>query len=151
MRNIFTFRRCDAIQILDLFHLKENVYKFAKYISKDNAEVVKWAENIIDKIENHYAVDDALACIPVIENLPDSVPNLRTYIENNRAKINYPDYRARGYFVGSGAIESTHKTITQQRLKRSGMRWSVKGAQALLTLRAKDESDRWVDVEKVVI
>jgi len=47
----------DAVQILDLFHLKENVYKFSKHISKDNAEVVRWAEDIINKIENHYAVD----------------------------------------------------------------------------------------------
>ena len=113
--------------------------------------MVKWAETVINKIENHYAVDDALALIPNIENLPESVPNLKIYIENNRNRINYPIYRACGYFVGSGAIESTHKTILQQRLKRAGMRWSVKGAQALLTLRAKDESNRWADVENLVI
>jgi len=140
----------DAVQILDLFHLKENVYKFSKYIFSDNAQLVKWAETIIDKIENYYAVDDALSLIPEIENLPANVPNLRVYIENNRSRVDYPTYRARGYFVGSGAIESTHKTIVQQRLKRAGMRWSVRGAQALLTLRAKDESKKWVDVEEAV-
>jgi len=140
----------DAVQILDLFHLKENIYKFAKHIAKDNAEMVRWAENVIDKIENHYAVDEALACIPVIENLSDGVPNLKAYIDNNRMRINYPLYRKKGFFVGSGAIESTNKTIVQQRLKRAGMRWSVSGAQALLTLRAKDESDKWFDVQKAV-
>ena len=138
----------DAIQILDLFHFKENVHAFSKCITQNNAEAVKWAETVIGKIENHYAVDEALALIPEVENLPDNVPNLKTYIENNRTKINYPMYRARGYFVGSGAIESTNKTVVQQRLKRAGMRWSVEGAQALLTLRAKDESKRWQDVEK---
>ena len=138
----------DAVQILDLFHLKENIYTFSKYLSKDNAQVVRWAENVIDKIENHYAVDEALDCIPVTKNLPDGVPNLRTYIENNRTRINYPMFRERGYFVGSGAIESTNKTIVQQRLKRAGMRWSVEGAQALLSLRAKDESKKWHEVEK---
>lgn len=137
----------DAVQILDLFHLKENIYKFSKYLHTDKAKVVRWAEDVINKIENHYAVDKALECIPIIEKLPDNVPNLRVYIENNRDRINYPLFRARGYFVGSGAIESTHKTIVQQRLKRSGMRWGVRGAQALLTLRAKDESKRWDDVE----
>ena len=140
----------DATQILDLYHLKENVYKFAKHILSDSSQIVKWAETIIDKIENHYAVDEALAMIPFIEKLPDNVPNLRTYIENNRSKINYPLFRSQGYFVGSGAIESIQKTIVQQRLKRAGMRWSVDGAQALLTLRAKDESKRWADVEKWV-
>jgi hypothetical protein len=140
----------DAVQILDLYHLKENIYKFAKYILNDNAEIVKWAETVIDKIENHYAVDAALSMIPVVENLPDNIPNLRVYIENNRSKINYPLYLEKGYFVGSGAIESIQKTIVHQRLKRAGMRWNVDGAQAMLTLRAKDESRRWADVENEV-
>ena len=129
--------------------VKENVYKFSKYINKDNAEMVKWAETVIDKIENHYDIDGALACIPAIENLP-GIPNLRTYIENNRMRVDYPAYRAIGYFVGSGAIESANKTIVQQRLKRAGMRWGVCGAQALLTLRAKDESKRWYQVEHMI-
>jgi hypothetical protein len=136
----------DALQILDLFHLKENIYAFSKYLHNDNAAMVKWAETVIDKIENHYAIDDALALIPIIENLPLNVPNLRTYIENNRMRMNYPLYRERGYFVGSGAIESTNKTIVQQRLKQAGMRWDVSNAQAILVLRAKDESKRWDDV-----
>jgi hypothetical protein len=49
--------------------------------------------------------------------------------------------------VGSGAIESTHKTIVRQRLKRAGMRWDITGARALLSLRAKDESKNWGDVD----
>lgn len=150
IRNMCTDIFPDAIHILDLFHLKENIYKFSKHIAKNSSDVIIWAENVIDKIENHYAVDEALACIPHIENLPDNVPNLRTYIENNRSRINYPAFRANGYFVGSGAIESTHKTIVQQRLKRAGMRWNVCGAQALLTLRAKDESKKWNEVEYAI-
>ena len=146
IRNICDEIFPDAQQILDLFHFKENVYSFSKYLNSNNAEAAMWAEMIIDKIENHYAVDEALACIPDIKSLPAGIPNLKTYIQNNRTKINYPLYRRRGYFVGSGAIESTNKTIVQQRLKRAGMRWSIKGAQAILSLRAKDETKRWRDV-----
>ena len=62
---------------------------------------------------------------------------------NNIDKINYPDYKARGFFVGSGAIESANKVIVQRRLKQAGMRWGVSGAQSLLTLRAKVESGLW--------
>jgi len=141
----------DAVQILDLYHLKENVYTFAKHVSKDTAEAYVLAETIINKIENHYEIDEALSHIPNVENLPDGIPNLRSYIENNRSKMNYPFYRKLGYFVGSGAIESTNKTVVQQRLKRAGMRWSVDGAQALLTLRAKEESNNWNDVKSVYV
>ena len=139
----------DAVQILDLYHLKENVYNYSKYIhGQDNARVVAWAEAVIAKIEEKYNVDDALALIADCGPLPAGVVNLRTYLENNRSRMNYPEYRKRGYFVGSGAVESANKTIVQQRLKRAGMRWSVCGAQAMLTLRAKDESGRWDDVAR---
>ena len=147
IRNICDELFPDAVQILDLYHLKENIYSFSKYVAHDAVKATILAETMIDKIENHYAVDEALSLIPVIDNLPQSVPNIRTYLENNLTRMNYPSYQECGYFVGSGAIESTHKTIVQQRLKRAGMRWDLYGAQALLSLRAKDESKNWRDVE----
>ena len=134
----------DGIQILDLFHLKENIFGYAKYLFKDDpAKYTPWAEQVIDKIETGQ-VDEALKLIPdATGKLPAGIVNLRTYIENNNDKINYPEYKARGFFVGSGAIESANKFIVQRRLKQAGMRWSVSGAQSMVTLRAKDESDLW--------
>ena len=133
----------DATQILDLYHLKENIYTYAKYkFSQNEKEYVSWAEEFIDKIEKGR-VDEALNLLPKSEELPSGVPNLRTYIINNSDKIKYSEYREKGYFVGSGAIESANKVIVQRRLKQAGMRWSVQGAQALLSLRAKVESDLW--------
>ena len=62
--------------------------------------------------------------------------------------IDYVTYESKGYFIGSGAIESGNKTILQDRLKRAGMRWSIATAQAMLTLKTKAESGLWfVDVE----
>jgi hypothetical protein len=75
----------------------------------------------------------------------------RTYINNNIDKIDYPSYKEKGYFVGSGAIESANKVIVQRRLKQAGMRWSVSGAQAVLSLRAKAESRLWVSEVKALI
>jgi hypothetical protein len=133
----------EAVQILDLYHLKENIYKYAKYkFTNNEKEYVPWAEIFIDKIEKGKAVE-ALNLLPEEENLPAGVVNLRTYINNNIDKIDYPQYKKLGYFVGSGAIESANKVILQRRLKQSGMRWSVPGAQYVLSLRAKAESGRW--------
>ena len=81
--------------------------------------------------------------LPNDEKLPAGVVNLKSYITNKRDKINYSHYRESGWFVGSGAIESANKLIVQRRLKQAGMRWSVDGAQSLLTLRAKVESNLW--------
>ena len=133
----------DAVQILDLYHLKENIYTYAKYkFAQNEKEYVPWAEDFIDKIEKGE-VAEALESLPEEEKLPANVVNLRTYIQNNIDKINYTEYKEKGYFVGSGAIESANKVIVQRRLKQAGMRWSVPGAQAVLTLRAKVESRRW--------
>ena len=133
----------EATQILDVYHLKENIYTYAKHMfSQDEKKYVPWAEELIGKTEKGK-VFEALHQIPEGEKLPSGVVNLRTYITNNIDKINYPAYREKGYFVGSGAIESANKVVVQRRLKQAGMRWSVPGAQALLTLRAKVESNLW--------
>ena len=69
--------------------------------------------------------------------------NLKVYIQNNIDKINYTFYKQQGWFVGSGAIESGNKIVLQRRLKQPGMRWNVKTAQYMVTLRAKAESKLW--------
>jgi len=141
----------DGIQILDLYHLKENIYSYGKYIFQDDPkQYIPWSEQVIDKIELGY-VDEALTLIPELpDKAPAGVVNLRTYIENNKEKIDYPGYKAKGFFVGSGAIESANKIIVQRRLKQVGMRWGVKGAQSILTLRAKEESGLWEKEKKTL-
>jgi hypothetical protein len=133
----------EATQILDLYHLKENIYTYSKHkFAQNEKEYVAFAEDLIAKIEKGKA-KEALKLLPENENLPTGVVNLRTYITNNIDKINYPEYKSKGFFVGSGAIESANKVVVQRRLKQAGMRWSITGAQSLLTLRAKVESNLW--------
>jgi hypothetical protein len=141
----------DSIQILDLYHLKENIYNYAKYLYGENKEkYTQWSESVIDKIMEGK-VSDALAMIPATQNkLPSGTVNIKTYIENNIDKINYKEYKKKGYYIGSGPIESANKTIVQRRLKQSGMRWSVDGAQSILMLRAKVESNKWYEVEDIL-
>ena len=69
--------------------------------------------------------------------------NLYHYISMHRDHINYPEYKAKGYFCGSGAIESGNKVVLQKRLKQAGMQWEAQTAQYLLTLKTKYESGRW--------
>ena len=141
----------EAVQILDLYHLKENIYSYAKYkFTGNEKEYVPWAEIFIDKIEKGKA-EEALQLLPEEEKLPANVTNLRTYINNNIDKIDYPKYKEKGYFVGSGAIESANKVILHRRLKQAGMRWSVSGAQYVLSLRAKVESRRWLSDVKLLL
>ena len=51
------------------------------------------------------------------------------YLQANRDRMDYKTYCERGLLIGSEAIESAHRTVMQQRLKRAGQRWSIDGAQ----------------------
>jgi hypothetical protein len=58
-----------------------------------------------------------------------------TYFKNQRDRMDYADYQARGLPIGSGVVEAACKTLATQRLKRSGMSWRD-GKQAILTIRS---------------
>jgi hypothetical protein len=67
------------------------------------------------------------------------------YISNHVGRMDYPTYRASGWQIGSGHIEAACKTVVNERLKRSGMRWGEDGADALCHLRAlfKGDAEQW--------
>lgn len=135
----------DAQHILDLFHLKENTYAFAKELfANDESKYAPWAKHICQKLEDGKwrEVLKELEPYKDMRAKPGAV-NLYTYIHNNKNNIDYPAYKEAGLFVGSGAIESGNKIVLQKRLKLPGMRWNVTTAQYVVALRAKLESGLW--------
>lgn len=153
LRNMISELFPEAIQILDKFHLIENIYQYANFIfNEDNKKVERFKDKIIGYCySNEYnLIVKELNKYKDIK-IPTSVCNLPIYLEHNKEKIDYSTYEHNGWFVGSGAIESSNKTIVQYRLKQAGMRWGVDGANAILTLRCYAESDNWCKIEKIVV
>ena len=70
---------------------------------------------------------------------------LTGYFENHVHRMDYPAYRARGWAIGSGPIESACKTVIGKRMKNGGMRWGEDGADEMCHLRALFSSgeDQW--------
>ena len=64
------------------------------------------------------------------------------YFRDNFDRMKYDEYILNGWFIGSGVVESACKCVVQQRLDLSGMHWSLKGAEALLPIRALYKSGR---------
>ena len=139
----------DAQQILDLFHLKENVYNYSKFIFNNNeSKYEPWAKDICIILESGEW-ESVLNDIKIYTNKINTTSpcvNLQNYILNNKNNIDYPLYKQQGFFVGSGAIESGNKIVLQNRLKLPGMRWNVPTAQFVLSLKAKVESRLWDSV-----
>lgn len=144
----------EAVFILDYYHFEEHVYECANVMyPEDELSRKRWSKKIIDgfmegKIEKtlkHLNADKYSD-----EQVSIKVSNLKGYLNNNKDKMNYKEYRKKGYFIGSGAIESAHKHVIQQRLKLAGMRWNKSGAQYISTLRATSKSNRWNKVQEII-
>ena len=71
------------------------------------------------------------------------------YYQANQDRMDYKKYLGAG-IIGSGAIESAHRTVVQKRLKLFGQRWSKQGAQHMLNLRVTHMNGQWKKVVNLV-
>lgn len=132
----------NATLILDMYHALEYVGQAGKAAFGSGKVASEWFE-VQRKLLLDSCLDDVLGNINALKIdvlLRDSVS---AYLASNRDRMDYKFYRSRGLLIGSGAIESAHRTVMQKRLKLSGQRWSIKGAQQVLNLRVCWMSERW--------
>jgi hypothetical protein len=133
----------DAVKILDFYHFAENIYAFARYKFKNDAAKYRpWAEELISLAWNSET-EELLKRLKPYKNRkpPQGVPRIWHYVHGNRGRIDYKTYRELGYITGSGAMESSQKSVIQRRCKGPGMRWKKENAHRVITLCAKNESD----------
>lgn len=142
----------DAVQILDYYHLSENINNYAKVIFANNEEERKrWAEEMTglardSRIEEMIKEAERYRK----KKTAEGTVNLLGYLKENKDRIDYAKYRREGLMIGSGPIESGNKTVMQKRMKQAGMRWDPTRAQHMLSLRAKWESRLWQDVCRAI-
>ena len=152
LRNMINELFPEVIQILDKYHFIENIYQYANFIfNEDKNKIEKFKDKIIGYCysKEHNLIFKELKKYKD-KKIPPNICNLPIYIEHNKDKIDYGNYEKNGWFVGSGAIESSNKTITQLRLKQAGMRWSVDGANYIIALRCMEASNNWHKIEDIV-
>ena len=142
----------DAECILDYYHMTENVYKYAKQHYTTESKTAAWAENIIRLIKNGEYNKSIYYINETEKNIisKDNYFDLKNYFENNKERMKYPEFKEKGYYIGSGMIEGGNKIVIQKRMKQCGMRWSINGAQYMASLRAKYQSRQWEDVVDVI-
>jgi len=142
----------NAVQILDFFHAFEHICQWAILGIKNKKKRSVWLESIkILLLED--GLQEVMMRIQSIDckgkALEDKI-SLLAYLKKNSHRMQYKTFLDQGYLIGSGAIESAQRTVVQQRLKRSGQRWTIKGGQQVLNLRTKALSNHWQDVTNLV-
>lgn len=65
------------------------------------------------------------------------------YLEKNADRMRYDVYLRCGYPIASGVIEGACRHLVKDRMERSGMRWTLKGARSMLDVRAAFQSNHW--------
>lgn len=140
-----------ATLILDFYHAYKHLCDFAKEYFKEDDLRNSWLETQKALLLESKAAE-VIINIKKLEasnaKVNEMKEQLLSYYHSNLDRMDYKRYAKMGAgLIGSGPIESAHRQVIQKRMKQSGQRWSVKGAQNMLQLRCCRLSGIW---EKVI-
>ncbi len=136
----------EATQIVDLFHAREHLHALTRsleFMLLDRRD--EWLAARLADLDYGY-IDGIVAAVrqyPLEGIKKDEVEKELGYFLNNAPRMRYHWFRQCGLFTGSGVVEASCKTIIGQRLKQSGMHWTVPGADAIIALRCREASSQW--------
>jgi hypothetical protein len=138
-----------AVQILDVYHARERVWEVGKAAyAGDHDKAADWAAKCCRQMGSGQ-LQQVIASMrhlnPAGKEAQEAVRKGIGYLTENASRMRYREFRRQGHFIGSGVVEAGCKTVVAQRLKRSGMRWTVRGANSIIALRCCQLSGRWED------
>jgi hypothetical protein len=144
--NIASDKFPGATQIVDLYHAREHLHSLTRsleFMLLDRKD--EWLAARLEDLDYGYidGIVDATRKYPLIGTKKDEVDKELGYFLNNAPRMRYRWFRQCGLFVGSGVVEAGCKSVIGQRLKQSGMHWTVNGADAIIALRTAEASSQW--------
>ena len=128
-----------------------NFFTASKVVATHEGQRQRWTKRLEQKLDGAKieSLVKELSFLP--PPIPEAAELLRLeadYFARNVPRMRYPEFRRQDLFVGSGVIEAGCKTVIGSRLKRSGMFWTVRGANAILALRCNRLSGKFEDYWK---
>jgi len=135
----------DAVQIVDWFHATEYIAPVANLAFSKQEQRQAWIDKVRTWLWEGKLEDVIQAFEPLTSHkrAGEEAHKAFTYFTNNRHRMNYPEYRAQGYQIGSGTIESGCKQVVTQRLKVAGAIWELDNAVTVAKARAALLSGQW--------
>ena len=140
----------DAVRILDFRHARDYLVTIGKVVWPENSpELSQWLDRTTHQLR-HEPPRQTLTDICLLETLVESeaqqaiLDDARRYLQKREKMIDYSYFQARGYPLGSGSVESSHKLVVQSRMKQAGMRWASHHVDPMLALRNLVCNGRWL-------
>lgn len=140
--NLVTHYYPYATQIVDWYHAEEHLEKVAADAFTKLPERTAWLEQTTQSLWDGQVEEVILACQTLAASSLEAHKAV-TYFTNNIERMRYDRFRAAGYMIGSGTVESACKQIVTQRLKLPGAQWEVDGAIYTAKARAAWLSRQW--------
>jgi len=142
-----------AIQIVDLYHARQHVWDFAAWLHPHDPAAKRLWVAPMKRLLDDGNIESLVARLREIAaehaaaqpNLAKEALTQADYFATNASRMRYPEFREKGLFVGSGVIEAGCRSVIGARLKRSGMFWTVRGANAIIALRCCRFNGRFED------
>jgi hypothetical protein len=137
----------EALQVVDLYHAREHLWSLGHALyPQDDKKRTRWIASRIAQLDR----GDIASLLKAFDSAPIPNPAVgetlrkeREYFHKNRERMQYQKFKAQGLFLGSGVVEASCKSVIGKRLKQSGMRWTVRGANAIIALRRCRLSREW--------
>ena len=144
--------------ILDIIHVCEYVWEAGTAIfGEKSKERLPWVRTKLLAILNGQTgyVIGALKQVINKRNLSKAkkgtLQKAITYFSNHKHMMTYDKYLAKGFPIGTGVVEAACGTLVKKRMEGNGMRWKIKGAQAMLNQRAVKLNHDWKPFMKMYI
>ena len=139
-------------EILDVIHATQYIWKASHvFYAKGSGDAENYARQQIRCLLNNdvQQVIDSLheksQQTQLSETGCKTLETVCTYFTNHAHRMRYGDYLAKGFPIASGVIEGACRHVVKDRMEQSGMRWTMKGAHAMLGLRSVQLSGLWDD------
>jgi hypothetical protein len=129
--------------ILDYYHACEHLHAFSREHFSCKQTEAQWVEEQ-KALLLESRVEEVITNIDKLNSSQKEADKLKEYYRSNKDRMDYKKYQQTGGgIIGSGAIESAHRQVIQKRMKQSGQRWSIKGAQHMLNIRVTKYNNQW--------
>jgi hypothetical protein len=146
IQGFINFHAPSATRILDFPHGAQRICQIGEAVlGAEHASLRAWQSRQLHQLK-HDGAEGVLDSLRIFAGAQESVPLIAEnlmYLEKRVAQMQYPDFQAQGWPIGSGMVESANKLVVEARLKGAGMHWSRASVNPLLALRNAVCNDRW--------
>ena len=152
IQDFIAAHRADAVRILDFYHAASYLSDIAGHVRNAGTTLPEsWLEEQLHELK-HQGPKKVLEEIHRLLKDHSQIEDIKkfvNYLQKREKMMHYPGFRAQGWPIGSGSVESANTHVVQSRMDGPGMHWESRNVNPMLALRTGECNDRWDETRKL--